>query len=81
MKVALQLFAVARDLAGGSTIELDVSEPATVGRLRAALAEQVPALAGLLPQMMFAVGAEYANDGTPIPPGADVACIPPVSGG
>ena len=81
MKVVVQLFAVARDLAGESTVELDLPAGATVRAIRAALVERVPALAGLLPQMMVAVNAEYAADTTPIPPGADVACIPPVSGG
>jgi molybdopterin converting factor small subunit len=31
--------------------------------------------------VMFAVNAEYADDQAVIPAGAQVACIPPVSGG
>jgi molybdopterin converting factor small subunit len=31
--------------------------------------------------MMLAVNTEYADDEMRIPPEADVACIPPVSGG
>jgi molybdopterin converting factor small subunit len=31
--------------------------------------------------LMFAIDAEYAVDATPIPLAAEVACIPPVSGG
>jgi molybdopterin converting factor small subunit len=30
---------------------------------------------------MFAINAEYAADLTPIPEAAEIACIPPVSGG
>jgi molybdopterin converting factor small subunit len=30
---------------------------------------------------MFAIDAEYAIDATTIGPAAEVACIPPVSGG
>lgn len=81
MKIAVQMFAVARDLAGASCLEVELPAGATIGRLRAELARKVPALEGLLPQMVFAVDAEYAADTTPIVPGADVACIPPVSGG
>jgi molybdopterin synthase catalytic subunit/molybdopterin synthase sulfur carrier subunit len=81
MKAAVQLFAVAKDLAGRSVVELDLPTGATVADVRHALAEQVPALATLLPRMMFAVNADYATDAAVIPPDADVACIPPVSGG
>jgi molybdopterin converting factor small subunit len=35
----------------------------------------------VLPHVVFAVNAEYADDASVIPPGASVACIPPVSGG
>ena len=44
------------------------------------MAKADPAQADV-PQMMFAVDTRYADDATPIPPNADVACIPPVSGG
>jgi molybdopterin converting factor small subunit len=30
---------------------------------------------------MFALDAEYVRDDAPIPAGAKIACIPPVSGG
>jgi molybdopterin converting factor small subunit len=38
-------------------------------------------LSTLLPHVLFAINAEYAGDATPIPAGAEIACIPPVSGG
>lgn len=81
LNVEVQLFAVARQLAGRETVAVALSAPATVGSLRSALGEQIPALASVLPHVMFAVNAEYADDGAVIPPGAQVACIPPVSGG
>lgn len=81
MIVRVQLFAVARQLAGRAAVEIELSPGATVAELRTALGEQVPALAPLLRQTMFAVNAEYASDPTKVPEGADVACIPPVSGG
>ena len=81
MNVEVQLFAVARQLAGRETVAVTLSSPATVGQLRQALREQFPALAPVLPHVMFAVNAEYADDQAVIPLGAAVACIPPVSGG
>ena len=81
MKVQVRLFAVARQAAGRDSVELDFPGEATIGQLRGQLAAQIPQLAGLMGQMTFAIGARYAADETVIPVGAEVACIPPVSGG
>ena len=81
MIVRLQLFALAKQLAERDVFELQLPEGATVGDLRRRLVEEVPALADLAPHVLFAVDAEYAADATPIRSGAEVACIPPVSGG
>ena len=81
MKIRVRLFAVARQAAGRPSLDLDLPEGATIAHLRRQLGRQIPQLAGLARQMMFAVGAEYADDGTTIPANAEVACIPPVSGG
>ena len=81
MKVRVKLFAVARELAGRDTVEVVLPAHSTVGQLREALAAQVPELAGLVRNVMFAIGAEYADDRATISEASDVACIPPVSGG
>jgi sulfur-carrier protein len=81
MIVRLRLFAVARERAGAEAIDVDLSESATVGALRTAVAAQYPQLAALVPHMMFAVNSAYAHDDAEIEPDAEVACIPPVSGG
>ncbi|MBI2826592.1 MAG: MoaD/ThiS family protein [Planctomycetia bacterium] len=81
MKVRVKLFAVARQLAGRDELELSLPAGATIGELRHALGEQSPELASLAQHAMFAVGTEYADDRTTIPENADLACIPPVSGG
>ncbi len=62
-------------------MELDLPEGATVGQLRSRLAAEIPQLAGLIEHVTFAVNAHYASDASPIPAGAEIACIPPVSGG
>ena len=81
MKVPVRLFAAAGQLAGCDLVELELPEQATVGQLRDKLASIVPSLSELVPRMMFAVDAEYVSDTTPIRVGAEVAAIPPVSGG
>jgi molybdopterin converting factor subunit 1 len=81
MHVRVHLFAVARQRAGRPVVEVDLPGGSTVAGLKAALGDQLPDLAPILPTARFAVDAEYADDATPIPPGAEVALIPPVSGG
>ena len=81
MTVHVRLFAVARELAGSDTVTLDVPEPCTIAQVRQLLGAQVPALAETLHHVLFAIGSEYATDDAIVPPGAEVACIPPVSGG
>ena len=81
MHARVRLFAVARQRAGRPVVEVDLPDRATVADLRAALRESLPDLAPILPTARFSVDAEYADDATPIPPGADLALIPPVSGG
>ena len=49
--------------------------------LRRLLADQVPQLAALVSHVTFALDSQYADDKTAVPAGAEIACIPPVSGG
>jgi len=81
VKVEVKLFAVARQVAEHDKVEICLPEGATVGRLRRELGYQIPALVSLLPHMMIAVDAEYADDDRPLRAGEEIACIPPVSGG
>lgn len=82
MKVKLKLFAVAKQAAGADVIDLELPDHgATIAHLRRELARQVPQLAKITEQLAFAVNARYAADNVPIPPNAELACIPPVSGG
>lgn len=81
MKIEVKLFAAVRQLAGRESILLDLPAGATIAQVRQVLAQVAPDLADLVDQSMFAVNAEYAADHVKIPPDAEVACIPPVSGG
>lgn len=81
MPVRIRLFAISAQLAGADLIELQLHDGARVTDLRRELAHVCPGLRPLLPQFMFAINSQYATDDTPIPPAAEIACIPPVSGG
>jgi molybdopterin converting factor subunit 1 len=81
VKISIRLFAVARQLAGADMVQVELPERSTVAELRRALAAAVPPLAAVLPQMLVAVGSDYARDEMPLAAGDEVACIPPVSGG
>lgn len=81
MKIAVKLFARARDLAGAETLMIDIPEAGTVGSLRGALKEACPALASLSSHLFVAINAQYAGDAATIGPSDEVVCFPPVSGG
>ena len=81
MIVRVKLFAAARERADSGEIEVHVPEPATVAELRAAISRQFPQLTPILRPALFAINTEYRGDTAVIPPDAEVACIPPVSGG
>lgn len=81
MTVEVKLFAVAKQLAGAESVALELSAAPTIHELRVALAARHPALKAVLSHVVFAVNAEYVDDQFVIPPRAEVACIPPVSGG
>ena len=81
MRATVLLFALAREKAGRPSLSVDLPEAATVADLKSALAIACPSLAPLLPTIRLAINSEYATDDQPIPPGAELAAIPPVSGG
>lgn len=81
MKLSVKLFARARDLAGTSTVELDLPDSCRVAQMKQTLAARCPNLQPLLPNLLIAVGNDYANDDTPLKSNSEVACFPPVSGG
>ncbi len=81
MTITVQLFARARDLAGAARISVELSGGATVGDLRRQIAQSYPALRELLRHSALAVNNEYADDAVALPAHAEVALLPPVSGG
>ncbi len=81
MTIDVQLFARARDLAGGSPLRVELPDRATVADLRQALIAAAPNLERIAPSLFIAIGGDYAKNEAPIPPNTEIACFPPVSGG
>jgi len=81
VRINVKLFARASELAGTNELELDLPQSARVADIRTALAAQLPDLAPLVPQLLVAVGTDYADDAQPLFSNAEVSCFPPVSGG
>lgn len=81
MTLRIKLFAIARQRIGRDQIEVTLTDQPTVGDLRRALAVEFPSLADVLPHIRIAINSSYASDATVVPPNAEVALIPPVSGG
>ena len=81
MTLTVNLFARARDLAGGPQLTVELETGATIADLKSALIATRPQLAPLIPSLLVAVDGEYATDADRLAPAAEVACFPPVSGG
>jgi MoaE-MoaD fusion protein len=81
MRVRLLAFASASDALGAGELELELPEPAKVADLRAWLDAHYPALTPLWPRLAVAVNGSIARSDDPLSEGAEVALLPPVSGG
>jgi len=80
-KVKVLFFASLQVRAGTASAELDLPENASVRDLKLQLIQRFPSLESFLGSTLVSVNREFAFDGDIIPPGAEVALFPPVSGG
>ncbi len=81
MIIEVRLFADAKQKLGAAIVTVELNEPATVADLKRSLASRNHELGRMLRSCLIAVDEEYADDFASIKPGADIALIPPVSGG
>lgn len=81
MKISILLFAGIAEAIGTRQLELELPDNTTVGDLLTLLADQHPDAASLLRQSFVSIDHEYASLERTVPPGAEIAIIPPVSGG
>jgi molybdopterin converting factor subunit 1 len=81
MKLRVKLFAAAKELARRDEIVVELPPGATVGDLRRAVVKDCPALERIVASALWAVDTEFASADVPLTEQAEVALIPPVSGG
>ena len=81
MRITLLYFAAAREQAGTSRESVELPSGSTAAQAKARAIELHPGLAGLAAQLRLAVDQAFAQGGDELQDGAEVALIPPVSGG
>lgn len=81
MRVVAQVWGPLKELVGASAVAVEVPLGATPRALLQALVAAHPAAAAVVSTCIVAVGDEYADLDAPLPPGAELSVIPPVSGG
>ena len=80
-RIKLLFFATIRDRAGTKSMELDVPEDMTVQGLKDKISGEYPNLKDSMKSVLVTIDREYAFDDAVIPPNAEMAMFPPVSGG
>jgi molybdopterin converting factor subunit 1 len=80
MNIKILAFGIAKDIFGGSTMNIELDENATTKQLKTQLEATYPRLKQLA-SYMVAVNNEYADDAGLITERDEIAIIPPVSGG
>jgi molybdopterin synthase catalytic subunit len=81
MKIRLLAFASAGDALGASEVELEMPDGSRVADLRARLDREHPGIVPLWPRLAIAVDGRVVSIEEPLQDGAEVALLPPVSGG
>ncbi len=81
MKIRLLAFASAGDALGTGETEIELPAGSRIADLRARLDREHPGLAPLWPRLAVAIDGRVARSDEEIPDGAEVALLPPVSGG
>lgn len=82
MKQKVLVFAVAREMMQSDSIEIETGgQELTAAAFLALIGESFPELASIVSACRLAVDDCYVASDHVIPPGAELALIPPVSGG
>ena len=77
----IRLFAALADRFDGRTVRVELPDGATGADLLAHLSGRQPEAAELLAACRVAVNRNFADPTAPLPVDAEIALIPPVSGG
>ena len=80
MELNIQAFGIAKEIVGGSAVQLQVNEKITAAELKKLLESRYQQLSKLS-SFLLAVNDEYAEPEAVVNAGDEIAIIPPVSGG
>lgn len=81
MTIGCLFFAHYQDVVGRRDLTVTLEDNGTISDLAFLLQKQYPKLGNLMEQGRAAVDAEFAQADTPLHDGAEVAWMPPMSGG
>ena len=81
MRIEVMFFAQARECVGASSLALELPAASRVKDALEELQRTHPALAALRPHLAVAVNGELAREGDTLADCAELALLPPVSGG
>jgi len=79
--IRVLFFATLRDRAGTKSVELDIPDDLTIKGLKEKLASEYPGISASMKSVLMTINREYAFDEAVVPPEAEIALFPPVSGG
>jgi molybdopterin converting factor subunit 1 len=79
--VKLLFFATLRERAGARSMELEIPADLTIQGLKDKISNEFPNLKDSMSSVLITINREYAFDEAVIPPNAELAMFPPVSGG
>ncbi len=81
MHVTIRLFAKLKEMAGVSSLALDLPPDTTAAQALGAVFHDEPNLAALRDALLFAINTTYVPADACLHDGDELAFIPPVSGG
>jgi molybdopterin synthase catalytic subunit len=81
IRVKLLFFARARELAGCESLELRIAPGSTLTDVVSKLCDKQPAIRDYVGHCRFSINEEFAPLEATVPHDAEIALIPPVSGG
>ena len=81
MKIRIIAFATASDLLGQGQLEVELADGSRIADLRQELLARSPDLERLWPRLAVAIDGKMAAEDHPLHDNAEVALLPPVSGG
>ncbi len=81
MKVHLRFFSMYRDVVGKTSLSIQMPENSTLNELIEELITKFPRLRAYKDTIILAVNRDFADLGTKLKDGDEVALMPPVGGG